>query len=108
MSWPPLRSSVDLAEIYDERVPVAALAGRVRTVWVQRIGAHPYLQRNLPTGGVELIALAEVPHLCSSNFPHPGGSGSVGEVVLDQLHLGGHLSDPAGPDVGFEQEADPG
>jgi hypothetical protein len=29
----------------------------VRTVWVQRIGSQPYLQRNLPTGGVELQCL---------------------------------------------------
>jgi AraC-like DNA-binding protein len=30
------------------------LAGVVRTVWIQRTGAAPYLQRHLPTGGVEL------------------------------------------------------
>lgn len=30
------------------------LADLVRVVWVQRIGAEPYVQRNLPTGGVEL------------------------------------------------------
>jgi AraC-like DNA-binding protein len=45
---------VDRAQTYVERVPVPALAGRVRTVWVQRTGPDPYLQRNLPTGGVEL------------------------------------------------------
>jgi AraC-like DNA-binding protein len=33
---------------------MSALAGRVRTVWVQRTGPLPYLQRNLPTGGVEV------------------------------------------------------
>lgn len=27
----------------------------VRTVWVQRTGAEPYVQRDLPTGGVEVI-----------------------------------------------------
>lgn len=42
------------AETYVERVPAPVLAGRVRTVWVQRTGPLPYLQRNLPTGGVEL------------------------------------------------------
>ena len=41
-------------QTYVERVPVSTLAGRVRTVWVQRTGPLPYLQRNLPTGGVEL------------------------------------------------------
>jgi AraC-like DNA-binding protein len=45
---------VDRAQTYVERVPMSALAGRVRTVWVQRTGPRPYLQRNLPTGGVEL------------------------------------------------------
>jgi AraC-like DNA-binding protein len=39
---------------YVERVPVPALRDVVRTVWVQRIGAGPYVQRNLPTGGIEL------------------------------------------------------
>ncbi len=42
------------AESYVERLPLSALAGRVRTVWVQQTGQRPYLQRNLPTGGVEL------------------------------------------------------
>ncbi|MEP6851113.1 MAG: helix-turn-helix domain-containing protein [bacterium] len=45
---------MDQAQTYVERAPVSALAGRVRTVWVQRTGARRYLQRNLPTGGVEL------------------------------------------------------
>jgi hypothetical protein len=39
---------------YDESAPVPALAGLVRTVWIQRTGAAPYPQRDLPTGGVEL------------------------------------------------------
>jgi AraC-like DNA-binding protein len=39
---------------YVERPPVRALRDLVRVVWVQRIGAEPYAQRNLPTGGVEL------------------------------------------------------
>jgi AraC-like DNA-binding protein len=42
------------AESYVERLPLPALAGRVRTVWVQQTGQRPYVQRNLPTGGVEL------------------------------------------------------
>jgi AraC-like DNA-binding protein len=45
---------VDRAQAYDERLPLPALAARVRTVWVQRTGPWPVLQRNLPTGGVEL------------------------------------------------------
>jgi AraC-like DNA-binding protein len=50
----PYAPSVDQGQSYVERVPVPALADWVRTVWVQRIGARPYLQRNLPTGGIEL------------------------------------------------------
>ncbi|MEV0952238.1 DUF6597 domain-containing transcriptional factor [Promicromonospora sp. NPDC050249] len=41
-------------ESYVERPPVPALAGVVRTVWIQRTGEAPYVQRHLPTGGVEL------------------------------------------------------
>jgi AraC-like DNA-binding protein len=40
---------------YVERAPRRELAGLVRAVWVQRAGARPYVQRNLPTGGVELL-----------------------------------------------------
>jgi AraC-like DNA-binding protein len=45
---------VDRAQAYDERLPLPALATRVRTVWVQQTGPEPVLQRNQPTGGVEL------------------------------------------------------
>ena len=51
---PAYGENVDRAHTYDERLPVPALAARVRTVWVQRTGAAPVLQRNLPTGGVEV------------------------------------------------------
>jgi AraC-like DNA-binding protein len=55
---------VDAAQTYVERLPLPALAARVRTVWVQRIGPSPYLQRNLPTGGVELhCPIGGVPRL---------------------------------------------
>ncbi|MFC5115285.1 helix-turn-helix domain-containing protein [Amycolatopsis halotolerans] len=39
---------------YVERPPVPGLAGVVRTVWIQRTGDAPYVQRHLPTGGVEI------------------------------------------------------
>ena len=45
---------MDRAQEYDERLPLPALAARVRTVWIQRTGPQPVVQRNLPTGGVEL------------------------------------------------------
>jgi AraC-like DNA-binding protein len=45
---------MDRAQAYDERLPLPALAARVRTVWVQQTGPEPVLQRNQPTGGVEL------------------------------------------------------
>lgn len=41
-------------ETYVERPPLPALAGVVRTVWVQRTGEAAYVQRHLPTGGVEI------------------------------------------------------
>jgi AraC-like DNA-binding protein len=45
------------AQSYVERRPVPALAPRVRTVWIQQTGPAPYVQRNLPTGGIELQCL---------------------------------------------------
>lgn len=45
---------MDRAQTYVERIPSPALAGRVRTVWIQRTGSNSYVQRHLPTGGVEL------------------------------------------------------
>jgi AraC-like DNA-binding protein len=41
-------------ESYVERPPLPGLAGVVRTVWIQRTGAAAYLQRHLPTGGIEI------------------------------------------------------
>lgn len=41
-------------ESYVERPPAPGLASVVRTVWVQRTGAEAYVQRHLPTGGVEM------------------------------------------------------
>jgi hypothetical protein len=41
-------------ESYIERPPLPGLAGVVRTVWIQRTGAAAYVQRHLPTGGVEI------------------------------------------------------
>lgn len=43
-----------MADTYREQAPTAALAGAVRTIWVQRTGEGPNLHRHLPTGGVEL------------------------------------------------------
>ena len=39
---------------YVERPPLPGLAGVVRTVWVQRTGEAAYVQRHLPTGGLEI------------------------------------------------------
>lgn len=41
-------------ESYVERPPLPALAGVVRTVWIHRTGDAEYVQRHLPTGGVEI------------------------------------------------------
>ncbi len=45
---------MDRAQAYDERFPLPALAPGIRTVWIQQTGPRPVLQRNQPTGGVEL------------------------------------------------------
>ena len=45
---------MDRAQAYDERLPLPALAARVRTVWIQQTGPASVRQRNLPTGGAEL------------------------------------------------------
>lgn len=41
-------------ESYIERPPLPGLAGVVRTVWIQRTGRDAYVQRHLPTGGIEI------------------------------------------------------
>jgi sulfate-transporting ATPase len=51
-------------ESYVERPPLPGLAGVVRTVWIQRTGEAAYVQRHLPTGGVEIhFPLGGRPHL---------------------------------------------
>jgi AraC-like DNA-binding protein len=45
------------AQTYVERPPIRELAGLVASVWIQTVApdAAPYVQRNLPSGGVELV-----------------------------------------------------
>lgn len=52
-----------------ERAPLPALARVVRTVWSQRTGAAPYVQRHLPTGRIEI------------HFPIGGRPGLVGPLT---------------------------
>lgn len=47
-------SSADLEPSYRESLPIPALAKAVRAVWIQTTADGPYVQRHLPTGGVEL------------------------------------------------------
>ena len=43
---------------------VTSFAGVVRTVWIHRTGATEYVQRHLPTGGVEIhFPLGDAPQL---------------------------------------------
>jgi AraC-like DNA-binding protein len=45
------------AQTYVERPPIPELAGVVSSVWVQGVApdAPPYVQRNVPSGGLELV-----------------------------------------------------
>ena len=55
-----------LGQSYVERPPDAALAGVVSSTWIQQVApdAMPYAQRNIPTGGVELLCpLGGVPRI---------------------------------------------
>lgn len=71
-------------ESYVERPPLPGLAGVVRTVWSQRVGAAPYVQRHLPTGGVEI-------HFPIGGRPHLIGplTGPMVEVILPHTTLVG-------------------
>ena len=70
-------------ESYVERPPLPGLAGVVRTVWIQRTGEAAYVQRHLPTGGVEIpFRSAAHPQLRvryrSGDRGHPGAPTVVG------------------------------
>jgi AraC-like DNA-binding protein len=62
-------------ESYVEHPPLPGLAGVVRTVWIQRTGAVAYLQRHLPTGGVEI------------HFPIGGHPQLVGPLTGPELEV---------------------
>ncbi|AKU15458.1 helix-turn-helix domain-containing protein [Luteipulveratus mongoliensis] len=62
-------------ESYLERPPLPALAGVVRTVWIQRTGAMAYVQRHLPTGGVEI------------HFPIGGRPQLVGPLTRSEIEV---------------------
>lgn len=71
-------------ESYVERPPLPGLAGVVRTVCIQRTGEAEYVQRHLPTGGVEI-------HLGATATGRRGADGMAGLAVdagyADQAHL---------------------
>ena len=67
------------AQTYVELAPVPALAGSVRTVWVQRTGPAPYPQRNVPTGGLEL-------HCPIGHLPRLVGPLTVADVQVLPPH----------------------
>ncbi len=60
---------------YVERPPVPELAAVVRTVWIQRTGESAYVQRHLPTGGVEI------------HFPVAGHPQLVGPLTRSQVEV---------------------
>ena len=62
-------------ESYVECAPWRDLAAVVRTVWIQSTGSEAYVQRHLPTGGVEL------------HFPIGGRPRLVGPLTGAQLEV---------------------
>jgi AraC-like DNA-binding protein len=62
-------------ESYVERAPLPELSGVVRTVWIHRTGAAPYVQRHLPTGGVEI------------HFPIGGDPRLVGPLTGPEIEV---------------------
>ncbi|WP_433363813.1 helix-turn-helix domain-containing protein [Actinoplanes sp. CA-142083] len=60
---------------YIERPPLPALAGVVRTVWIQRTGDTAQVQRHLPTGGVEI------------HFPIGGAPQLVGPLTGPEVEV---------------------
>ena len=62
-------------ESYVERPPLPGLAAVVRTVWIQRTGAAAYVQRHLPTGGVEI------------HFPIGGDPQLVGPLTGPEIEV---------------------
>lgn len=64
-----------MALSYVEHPPVAELAGIVRTVWIQRTDETAYVQRHLPTGGVEI------------HFPISGRPQLIGPLTGPQVEV---------------------
>jgi AraC-like DNA-binding protein len=62
-------------ESYVERPPLPGLARVVRTVWIQRTGGVAYVQRHLPTGGVEI------------HFPIGGRAQLVGPLTGPEIEV---------------------
>jgi AraC-like DNA-binding protein len=62
-------------ESYVERPPLPELAGVVRTVWIQRTGEAAYVQRHLPTGGIEV------------HFPIGGNPQLVGPLTGPEIEV---------------------
>lgn len=67
--------AMSVTESYVERPPSSALAGVVRTVWIQRTGEAARVQRHLPTGGVEL------------HFPIAGDPQLLGPLTGPQIEV---------------------
>jgi AraC-like DNA-binding protein len=66
---------MSVMESYVERPPLPELAGVVRTVWIHCTGAAAYMQRHLPTGGVEI------------HFPIGGRPQLVGPLTGPEVEL---------------------
>ena len=63
-------------ESYVERPPLPDCAEVVRTVWIQRTAEAAYMQRHLPTGGVEIHFPKDVA-LMGGGHGHRGAQGGA-------------------------------
>ena len=70
---------------YVEYAPPPELARVVRTVWIQTVGDTPYVQRHLPTGGVEI-------HVPIGDSPRMLGP-LTGPRIQRHIHVQGSMLD---------------
>ena len=79
---PRYAGDVDRAQAYDERLPLPALAARVRTVWVQRTGPRPRCSATCPPGASSSSARSAPRHGYSARSPGPRSRFCLGLTIV--------------------------